>query len=377
MPSGKLVGMDRTARRRGDLAQQLEELIAGLWDAGWQPADLLHALRRQLGEDEREVLRAAIASQSRHYADLGRRVAPGWMAQLEAVDAVPWWPAGVSFAEAIGSDRLRWSLRPIFSALYDLPRLPLVDPPPSTWHEGMAPRREPAGEVSESVLGKVRAMLAKAESTTFDEEADAFMAKAQELMTRYRIDRAMLQDDGGAEDDGPDRRRVLIEDPYGQAKYLLLAAVAGANTVRAVWSSGFGFATIIGYPTDLDVVEELFTSLLVQATSAMAREGSKVDAVGRSRTRRFRKAFLHAYASRIGQRLDEAADATVHRAQEDYGTALVPVLAAREDAVQRATDEAFPQLRSMRLSVSDAEGWHAGRTHADLADLSAGAPLRP
>jgi hypothetical protein len=38
----------------------------------------------------------------------------------------------------------------------------------------------------------VRALLAKAESTTYPEEADALTAKAQELMARHSIDRAML-----------------------------------------------------------------------------------------------------------------------------------------------------------------------------------------
>lgn len=408
MASDKIVGMNRAERRRlarrraheqragerssaggghagrhgaagrdaAGLAHQLEDLVAQLWDSGWQPADLLHALRRELTDDASEVLRAAIASQSRQYAEIGERVAPAWMAQLRAVGALPWWPEHRSFVEALGTDRVHRSVPPLTAALHALPRLPLVAPPPSRWHEGMAAPREPAGSVSDSVLAKVRALLAKAESTTFAEEADAFMTKAQELMTRYRIDRAMLHDDAGADADGPGRRRVLIDDPYGQPKYLLLAAVAGANTVRAVWSSGFGFATIVGYPTDLDVVEELFTSLLVQATSAMAREGSKVDARGRSRTRRFRKAFLVAYAHRIGQRLADATDATVHEAEAEYGTALVPVLAARDEQVRRATDEAFPELGSMRVSATDAEGWAAGTTHADLADLSAGAPLR-
>ena len=36
----------------------------------------------------------------------------------------------------------------------------------------------------EKVLGRVRALLAKAESTTFPEEAEALTAKAQELMAR-------------------------------------------------------------------------------------------------------------------------------------------------------------------------------------------------
>lgn len=357
------------------VAGQLESAVARTWDRGWQPADLVHALRRELKGDALDVLRAAIAADAVGYTELGRRVAPEWMHQLDAIGAVPWWEPGRCFVEELGTGRVRAVAGFLTATLERLPRLQPLTPPPSRWHDDMATRS--AGGVSDELLAKVRALLAKAESTHFDEEAAAFTAKAQELMTRHRIDRAMLAHTdpaGGA--DGPGGRRILVDDPYAQAKFALLHAVAGANGVRAVWSRGFGFATVVGYPTDLDVVEELFTSLLVQATSAMAREGAKTDASGRSRTRRFRRTFLLAYGARIGERLVEATDTTVHEAEEEYGTALVPVLAARDEEVQRATEEAFPQLGTMQMSASDPEGWYAGTTHADLADLSAGAPLR-
>ena len=60
---------------------------------------------------------------------------------------------------------------------------------------------------------------------------------------------------------------------------------------------------MIGFSADLDAVELLFTSLLVQASAALQRAGGKRDAAGRSRTRSFRQSFLVAYAVRIGERL--------------------------------------------------------------------------
>lgn len=43
------------------------------------------------------------------------------------------------------------------------------------------------------MLERVRALLAKAESTTFPEEADAFRAKADEIMTAYSISAWQVQ----------------------------------------------------------------------------------------------------------------------------------------------------------------------------------------
>ena len=57
-------------------------------------------------------------------------------------------------------------------------------------------------EATDAVLARIRQLLAKAESTTFEAEALAFTAKAQELMTRHAIDAALVHDTAA----GPPRR---------------------------------------------------------------------------------------------------------------------------------------------------------------------------
>ena len=226
------------------------------------------------------------------------------------------------------------------------------------------------------LLARIRALLAKAESSTFEAEAEAFTAKAQELMARHRIDRALLAEDApGRLADGVEGRRITVEDPYATAKFHLLAGLADVNGARAVWSRSGSVATVFGFPVEVDIIEELFTSLLVQATAAMQREGSKQDAYGRNRTRAFRRSFLLAFADRVARRLQESVDRVVDEAGSETGTDLVPLLAARNDAVDLKLKETFPKLGTMRTSVSDAEGLFAGRLAADRADLSAGPRL--
>jgi Protein of unknown function (DUF2786) len=61
---------------------------------------------------------------------------------------------------------------------------------------------------------RIRGLLTKAELSDFAEEAEAFMTKAQELMTRYCIDRTMVE--AGAEGGGGsqvDSRRVWAAGP--------------------------------------------------------------------------------------------------------------------------------------------------------------------
>jgi hypothetical protein len=100
---------------------------------------------------------------------------------------------------------------------------------------------------------------------------------------------------GAGSGEGPTGVRVPVDDPYAGAKSILLSEVAAANRCRAVWSKGLGFSTVLGFDSDLEFVDVLYTSLLVQATSAMVAAGAQVDRSGRSRTRSFRQAFLLAY----------------------------------------------------------------------------------
>lgn len=253
----------------------------------------------------------------------------------------------------------------VLALLLSLPLLPKLATAPT--------RERPGGDPK--MLERVRALLAKAESTTFPEEAEALSAKAQELMARHAIDEAMV---GGAEgiDDIPGGMRLPVDDPYARAKSILLAEVAAANRCAAVWSESLGFSTVFGYEADLEFVEMLYTSLLVQATSAMVAAGSQIDIYGRSRTRSFRHAFLLAYATRVGHRLREAEAASQAAAAAEYGEALLPVLAGRSTAVEAVRDAAFPGAVKRPVSVTNAAGWAAGRAAADLASLSGRTEVR-
>ncbi|MEE4545209.1 DUF2786 domain-containing protein [Streptomyces sp. V4-01] len=203
------------------------------------------------------------------------------------------------------------------------------------------------------MLGRIRALLAKAESTGFPQEAEALTEKAQHLMARYSVDQALLD---GVSGGGPGARRIGVDRPYDGAKALLLDAVAKANRCEAVWAREFGFSTVVGHEGDLDAVELLYTSLLVQADRALHR--------GKSRSRDFRESFLTAYAVRIRERLSAA----VREEVAAYG--LLPVLASRDAAVRDARARLFPSTTSTRLRGGrDPEGHadgEAAATHAHL-----------
>lgn len=227
----------------------------------------------------------------------------------------------------------------------------------------------------QKVLEKVRALLAKAESTTFGPEAEQCTAKAQELLSRHRLEGLELGVDAGT-GAGPGRRRFVIEAPYVRPKFHLLTGIARANHCETVLHTATDEATIVGYGSDVDAVLVLYTSLLVQGTAAMLAEGSAADRAGRSRTRSFRHAFWLSFGQRIGERL-RAATATAEASAATATPGVLPVLARRDALVAEELRNAFGPLRSIRASVSNAAGIDAGRRAAERADLGDRQPLDP
>lgn len=226
-----------------------------------------------------------------------------------------------------------------------------------------------AAGVDPALLAKVRALLAKAESTNFEAEAEALFAKAHQLMVRNAIDEAVLH--GRAGHGAVSARRVFVDDPYARAKFSLLSEVARASSCRALLSTSYGFATVFGHSGDLDGVELLYTSLLLQATSGVVDARPAGGRQAASQVAAYRRSWILAFAQRVGERLERASAATVREASVAHGRDVLPVLAAKDAAVDEAIKEAVPHVRQMRTTASSGEGWRAGTAAGERASLRA------
>lgn len=362
------------------LTSFLQAAVDAAWHHGWQPAEIVRQASRLLGASDVRLVRDALAADLARYAPV--TLDPRWRGQVEEHDIRVWWPSDLTLLAAWAehrpgsrADLLAGVLR-VHHLLGTLVPLEVLGPLPG---QAPAPRQGAGvpGDVDERVLERVRALLAKAESTTFEAEADTFTAGAQALMARYSIDRAMLAGDRDEPDPGPRTRRVAVDAPYEGPKAMLLGAIAEANHCRSVWHQSLGMCSVVGFAADLDAVEMLFTSLLVQATTAMTRTAKGTGGGGGARTRSFRQSFLISFATRIGQRLTETiAEQTAEAVVEHGESRLLPVLASREHEVHEAVVERFPEMTATSAgSVTNEAGWAQGRVAADLAHLSAGAEL--
>ncbi|MFJ4185747.1 DUF2786 domain-containing protein [Kitasatospora sp. NPDC089509] len=353
--------------------------VGRCWSAGWRPADLVRVVRRGLKPVHLALAVDLIAAEGRRHpaAALDRR----WQEQLRELETEVWWPTDEQYLGAFAHrhrlDRfaLATAVLELLRSWGRLPPIAPVGPAPGQAVRAERPAVPVTGEPR--MLARIRALLAKAESTEYPEEAEALTAKAQQLMAQHSIDEALLAA-ATADRDTPAALRIGVDNPYEGPKTMLLDAVAAANRCRVVWAKEFGFCTVIGFDGDLDGVELLYTSLLVQATHALNKAGSGKD----SRSKAFRQSFLVAYAARIRERLTAATEratsaAAAGRHLREDGTEeqllpderLLPALAARSAAVDDEVGRLFPKLVSQRVRVSDGEGWAAGRAAADRAAL--------
>lgn len=354
----------------------LADIVAWLrrmWSTGWHPMDIARLVGT--GSAKRVTLRVVVDAIALDRLDWHPSAGRLWWDQADDLGATTtWWNGDQPYWPQI-AERLRVSDWEVASAAAMIEML--TEMPERTQPAFEATPDKPGwagnpGDADSGVLARVRALLAKAESTEFDHEAESFSAKAQELIARHSIDIALLAD----EVDVPGGRRIYIDPPYAKAKYTLLANVADANTCRCVWNDGLTTATLIGHRGDVHMSELLFSSLLLQGTAAVVAAGTQSDGWGGNSTRSWRNAFWHGFAHRIGRRLVEAGRDARTQHDIETGTDSLPVLVARRDAVDQAVDELFPNLGSLRTSLSNGEGLRAGEQFANRADLSTSSVTR-
>src|SRR5216683_1648907 len=220
------------------------------------------------------------------------------------------------------------------------------------------------------LLDRVRKLLAKAEAGgVTPAEAEAFTAKAAELMARYGIDRALLAA-ARPDTDRPGNRVITMDSPWAHVKAHLLAGLAAAMRCTCVLLPGSGPGTrihVFGYASDLERADILNTSLLVQMAHGLA--AADVPAAARS-VRAWRRSWLLGFASAVVARVraaeERAATRATAAAASGPGTAVV--LADRALTIRRQCEQAYPVTRATRITYSGS-GYGAGYAEGQQADI--------
>lgn len=228
--------------------------------------------------------------------------------------------------------------------------------------------------MNERELARVRALLAKAESTEYPDEAEALTAKATELMARHGIESALAAERAPVQETVK-RMTVTIDTPYTQQKSNLLGWIAEVFRCRAIQHvSGrtVESVSVFGFASDLETVQMLYTSLLLQA----GRELVATPVPWGEHPAAYRRSWLHGFATVVTSRLRQVHAVAV---EEHGGTGTELVLADRAALVNAHVTTMFPDLvKGRRPSLSGSgrrAGAHAGR-RADIGLSRVGGAAR-
>lgn len=236
--------------------------------------------------------------------------------------------------------------------------------------------------MDEKLLNRVRALLAKADSTEYPAEAEAFTAKAHALMAQYGIEQAQLAATGKIKDEIRVMRINMI-GTYTDAKTRLLSAISLACRCRTVrWSSArssaVSYVDVIGHNTDLQRVELLYTSLLLQATGQLSRQRPPTNVFGELLVSvpTFRRSWYTGFTNEVRARLEriEAQAAAAAQAAatttDTGGKSTELVLVDRKTAVNLAYNELFGDLpKTKSRQTLDANAYYAGKEAGRRADI--------
>ena len=248
-------------------------------------------------------------------------------------------------------------------------------------------------KVKADVAEKVRKLLAQAEDpAATPEEAQTFTAKAQQLMTKYAIDLAMITD--AERIDRVVERGWRIAGPYAAHKVSLVNAVSRANDCRAIYTSldgGARYIEVVGFPGDVEWVETLSASLVLQLTVVLGAAMRVKPARVHGRT--FAVGFVEGFVQEVSARLHKARREAVAAADAERSRAAWPdeslfaskqsradgrsvelVLVAKARRVEDEFKVRFPGARSVSryTRLSSWAGYAPGREAGRRANLARG-----
>ncbi|GAC56568.1 hypothetical protein GOHSU_08_00960 [Gordonia hirsuta DSM 44140 = NBRC 16056] len=230
----------------------------------------------------------------------------------------------------------------------------------------------------DKLLTRIGGLLRQAEGTDNPHEAEAFLAAAQRLATASSIDLAVARSHDPAlrTRSTPISRKVTIgpAGKRGLRTYVqLFVHIGRANDLTCDVASNSTYVIAYGFESDLDTVEALYASLVVQmvaASDAYLKSGAYKGQTAQQLVTRdigpwrrrvvesktlspitARLNFHSAFAERVGQRLLEARDEQRRTAIE-----LEQAVAGREqptDSGQALSSSTAVALRNKELEVAD------------------------
>jgi hypothetical protein len=226
-------------------------------------------------------------------------------------------------------------------------------------------------------LARIRALLAKAEATNFEAEAETYRAKANQLISEYGIDAALAHAEQAIREEVGEIE-ILISGAYRKDQRTLLASTFNALNCKTFTFAGKTTDRVrcFGYAADLERAEILYTSLLIQGLRGMKSAPQGYSGRG---TMANRRAWFYGFLSRVTERIEESEQRAQDQAADtSTGLSVALVIRDRSALVKDHYESVLDGLRasgvktSTRRTTLSGSGYKDGRAAGDRADIGHG-----
>lgn len=229
--------------------------------------------------------------------------------------------------------------------------------------------------MNENIIRRIKALMAKAESTAHPAEAEALMEKAEALIVQHSIELQWLAEDGSRLNKVVSRRWEWTDYKAIGKRRLVCSLAMAMPGAYALYGTGCGIQR--GYQSvtvwaDDEVKLDMIESVIIQAETALAFWWRAQSETFRKEGGYYAKKnnYLWGFGAGAGQRFDKLTSA------ETVGTSTALVLADSTARVQKeALGAVNGRIRKGRGAVTST-GFHDGLEDGLDADLGGRALLR-
>lgn len=244
----------------------------------------------------------------------------------------------------------------------------------STKLDGMTATETPIQEAAPDTakwVERVSALLRQAESTDHPAEAEAFTAKAQELIAKFAISEAQLAAAQGRKI----TEQIVIYHFRGHPKYKdgdwsLVRGIVHATGCKErtfLGHKGVGYSiNVIGFESDVEAFKLLYASLDIQRARALGASKSEKPSWVNGNV--WNREFFEGFAGPVCRRLRETTKAVQAEAtdieteagiDQDSEQSFLPVLADKRSRIEEFEDQHFGKPKYGKSS----SGYHRQTSH--------------
>lgn len=206
----------------------------------------------------------------------------------------------------------------------------------------------------ETIADKIAKLLAKAERTDNDAEAEAFFAKAAQLQAQHEIDQSMIDAARGNDANPVEKMQFMCKGSYAKAHMYALLGMAKAMGMKGFYVPGSSTikVVIVGHKRDLVDLETLWSSILIQMARGAKRyiNGWKLDRWDFTPSERYnaQRSYMVGFGDGVAEILRRVRQDAARELEAVQGPGVGLVLVKKAEVVKHAFDTMYPNLKSGR-----------------------------